>query len=221
MELRSTFQVFEEAAGQDRSKESIQLGDWAVAEYLQTTDVIVENVGTQPFEGPPAKALGKQYRIAPGEKQRVPLAAVFVWLGNWALRGPIRLLVHENLKGRYGYFDELYQEDIVRYSERVRLLETVMSSKAVPKENKDVVKGLSKSLPFPREIPKLRVLDPDSLEEFPVKWPLYDPDWEPDFAETDGDLRTVVDQLKDEVQRLRREAAAEYVAAYEAAEEGG
>ncbi|MEM4217480.1 MAG: hypothetical protein QXZ09_05615 [Candidatus Methanomethylicaceae archaeon] len=182
---------------------------------MTNTFVILENCGEEPFHGLPATFNGVEYKLAPGQKRQVPLAAVIHFLGNWALTGRTREFEHQRLKARYGHFDTLSSYDIETFIHRSQALSQAAGSKNLPKAVKSQLQRMAERLPQSAELPQLRVIDPDTDEEFPVKWPLYDPHWAPEEDNIPAELRPVYDALLQRIEAERKDAARHFVERFE------
>lgn len=217
MQLKSTFEIFREyIEDQPQDKERHEAAAAAVDEYLQQTYVILENIGENPFKGMIATFDGHEYVIEPGKRRQVPLAAVVHFLGNWASTGYRRRIEYEVLKARYGYFETLASEDIELFIRRSQALSQAMASKNLPKRIRTQLEDMAERLPVASELPKLRVLDVDTEQELPCKWPLYDPEWQPVEDAIPNELKPVYDALAQKLFEERKEMERRFVTEFEA-----
>lgn len=201
MQLRASSTIYRETFDQLRD---VRAADAAVFDYQRSTEVIIKNVGKEPFE---RQFDGKKYHIPPGQQIRVPLQVAIFFLGDWSYSGRRRRAEHERLKRVYRAFDSVDQRDVQAFNESLQAYNQVQNSN-LSKADKAAVRSLIRPIPVPQPIPQLEVLDPDTLQPFNVSWPLYEPDFE--FKEPE-ELEPVVGQRLAEIQaeldQLRRAQA--------------
>jgi hypothetical protein len=216
VELKSTYEIYREVvADAPHDRQRHEEAEFTVDTYLQETEVLLENRGEEPFEGYRATYAGREYRVEPGRRRLVPLAAAIHFLGNWASVGERRRMEHEALKIRYGYFESISPHDIEMFINKSQALSQALSLKSLPKAVRSSLQKAAERLPQPAELPKLAVLDPDTEQELQCKWPLYDPEWEPEPDAIPADLKPIYDALVEKLRQERAEAEKEFVRRFE------
>ncbi len=175
MKLRSTASIIRGLRDQ-LPDTRVGEADRLALEELRRVEVLVENVGDTPFEGEAARFDGREYPLRPGQKRLIPLDAVYHFLGDWSSAGTRRRVEHERLYLRYAGFRAVHRHDLERYNQALQAF-TLTQSAGLSKADKERAKQLLPDLPVPLPVPKLKVMDPETEEELPVRWPLYDPEW--------------------------------------------
>lgn len=214
--LKSASEIARSIVEGNPTEERLEAAEAAIEDYFTNTWVVVENTGDQPFEGLRASFDGVEYRIPPGGKRQVPLAAAVHFLGNWAASGAQRRAEYQRLCARYGYFETLSSHDIEVFIRRSQALSQAVGAKVLPANIRNQLKRMTERLPQSGELPQLRVIDPETGEEFPVRWPLYDPEWEPEVSDIPQELRPVYDALLQKLEEQQVAAKRRFVEEFEA-----